>query len=288
MLFGVNLFNNESLYDYLTDFLANLRKLTWINDFSCIAEFDSEEHCLNAYYNLQVNNDENLEKSNVNDFDWKIAKGHKLNDVDINDIEIRISEINDVLKKCPKDEAVYYKYYDREEIKKRYENNSNKNHINQNNNFNQYLKNSNQNSRRFENRYIENGRFNHRNFNNFNYSDFEFVRNNRYSSRNHYNNRDRDIDKDEIFSNRNNGPQRFSKYERFDTNYNKNSRNNRDEYRKFKGKLHLGPNKEILNKNDENGEISKRSTPRRERSRSISQQKFNNNHNENNNEGLNN
>lgn len=291
MLFGVNLFNNETLYDYLTDFLTNLKKLTWINDFTCIAEFDSEEFCIKAYKELQHNananantndtndtnanaNTNNIDNSELhinNDWNWKLAKSYKLNDILVNDIEIRISETNDILKKCAKDEAVYYKYYDREEIKKRNENNNNRRNnfvyeerINNHRNLNDHS----------TYRLNSNTRFNSRNFNNSNLTKFENYSNDKFHFR-HQNNYSRfpyqqnynrfDRDRDYNF---NNGHTRTKKF--YNDNFDNYHHNNR-RYKDFSHKINKGK----LNKNEENGELSKRSSPIRERSRSNSLMKKN-------------
>lgn len=91
-------------------------------------EFDSEELCLIAFAELtKINeNSENLHNSNslANDeisytnYNWKQAKSYTVKDIIVN-IEIRVSEVGDIERKSAKTDAVFYKFYAREDIKTR-------------------------------------------------------------------------------------------------------------------------------------------------------------------------
>ena len=110
MLFGVNLMNSNDIADFLGG--QYIKKLYWLNDFTCVVEFDTEVACLTLFREFTGNHEQ--ESSDYEYFNWKVSKGHLLDNRMI-DIEMRISEEGDLLRKADKKDAIYYKYYARKE-----------------------------------------------------------------------------------------------------------------------------------------------------------------------------
>ena len=114
MIFGVELLNTEEINTNLYDFMQNIKRVRWLNDFSCLIDFDSDEACVNTYFTLTGS--EKIDSNEKSLFNWKeapkyISGGHTLCPI------VRIAEDGDTERKSDKTEAAFYKYYCREEIK---------------------------------------------------------------------------------------------------------------------------------------------------------------------------
>ena len=106
MLFGVNLMNTEDIENY---FNYKLKKIYWLNDFTCLVEFDNEESSLETYWNF-TNSNYDDSKSELENYNWKKSKNYMKMNREL-DIEIRVAEEGDVNKKSDRKESVYYKFY---------------------------------------------------------------------------------------------------------------------------------------------------------------------------------
>ena len=106
MLFGVNLMNTEDIENY---FNYKLKKIYWLNDFTCLVEFDNEESSLGTYWNF-TNSNYDDSKSELENYNWKKSKNYMKMNREL-DIEIRVAEEGDVDKKSDRKESVYYKFY---------------------------------------------------------------------------------------------------------------------------------------------------------------------------------
>ena len=106
MLFGVNLMNTEDIENY---FNYKLKKIYWLNDFTCLVEFDNEESSLGTYWNF-TNSNYDDSKSELENYNWKKSKNYMKMNREL-DIEIRVAEEGDVNKKSDRKESVYYKFY---------------------------------------------------------------------------------------------------------------------------------------------------------------------------------
>ncbi len=106
MLFGVNLMNTEDIENY---FNYKLKKIYWLNDFTCLVEFDNEESSLGTYWHF-TNSNYDDSKSELENYNWKKSKNYMKMNREL-DIEIRVAEEGDVNKKSDRKESVYYKFY---------------------------------------------------------------------------------------------------------------------------------------------------------------------------------
>ena len=106
MLFGVNLMNTEDIENY---FNYKLKKIYWLNDFTCLVEFDNEESSLGTYWHFSNSNYDDS-KSELENYNWKKSKNYMKMNREL-DIEIRVAEEGDVNKKSDRKESVYYKFY---------------------------------------------------------------------------------------------------------------------------------------------------------------------------------
>ena len=106
MLFGVNLMNTEDIENY---FNFKTKKIYWLNDFTCLAEFDNEESSLATFWNF-TNSNYDDSKSELENYNWKKSKNFMKMNREL-DIEIRVAEEGDVDKKSDRKESVYYKFY---------------------------------------------------------------------------------------------------------------------------------------------------------------------------------
>ena len=106
MLFGVNLMNTEDIENY---FNFKTKKIYWLNDFTCLAEFDNEESSLGTYWHFSNSNYDDS-KSELENYNWKKSKNFMKMNREL-DIEIRVAEEGDVDKKSDRKESVYYKFY---------------------------------------------------------------------------------------------------------------------------------------------------------------------------------
>ena len=106
MLFGVNLMNTEDIENY---FNYKTKKIYWLNDFTCLAEFDNEESSLGTFWNF-TNSNYDDSKSELENYNWKKSKNYMKMNREL-DIEIRVAEEGDVNKKSDRKESVYYKFY---------------------------------------------------------------------------------------------------------------------------------------------------------------------------------
>ena len=106
MLFGVNLMNTKDIENY---FNYKLKKIYWLNDFTCLVEFDNEESSLGTYWHFSNSNYDDS-KSELENYNWKKSKNYMKMNREL-DIEIRVAEEGDVNKKSDRKESVYYKFY---------------------------------------------------------------------------------------------------------------------------------------------------------------------------------
>ena len=106
MLFGVNLMNTEDIENY---FNYKLKKIYWLNDFTCLVEFDNEESSLETFWYFS-NSTYDKSKSELENYNWKKSKNYMKMNREL-DIEIRVAEEGDVDKKSDRKESVYYKFY---------------------------------------------------------------------------------------------------------------------------------------------------------------------------------
>lgn len=122
MLFGVNLLNTNDIINYIGG--QFVKKLYWLNDFTCIVEFDTEILAKNIYKDytscdvshLSSNNiDENPEENIdfLEKINWKASKLYE-NDGNFQvNIEMRFAEEGEESKKSDKKDAVFYRFYAR-------------------------------------------------------------------------------------------------------------------------------------------------------------------------------
>ena len=106
MLFGVNLMNTEDIENY---FNFKTKKIYWLNDFTCLVEFDNEESSLETFWYFS-NSTYDKSKSELENYNWKKSKNYMKMNREL-DIEIRVAEEGDVNKKSDRKESVYYKFY---------------------------------------------------------------------------------------------------------------------------------------------------------------------------------
>ena len=106
MLFGVNLMNTEDIENY---FNFKTKKIYWLNDFTCLVEFDNEESSLETFWYFS-NSTYDKSKSELENYNWKKSKNYMKMNREL-DIEIRVAEEGDVDKKSDRKESVYYKFY---------------------------------------------------------------------------------------------------------------------------------------------------------------------------------
>jgi hypothetical protein len=106
MLFGVNLMNTEDIENY---FNFKTKKIYWLNDFTCLVEFDNEESSLDTFWYFS-NSTYDKSKSELENYNWKKSKNFMKMNREL-DIEIRVAEEGDVDKKSDRKESVYYKFY---------------------------------------------------------------------------------------------------------------------------------------------------------------------------------
>lgn len=118
-LFGVNLLSSDDIEEYFNNANFKVKKIFWLNDFSCkfillnigVVEFDSEAIALETY---EYFTEEKIDNSSTDlkNFDWRKSKSFTINEKD-QEILIRVSEKNDLSKKSDKNEAVYYRFYNK-------------------------------------------------------------------------------------------------------------------------------------------------------------------------------
>ena len=145
MLYGVHLMNTEDIEKYLNDIEVKIKKIYWLNDFTCLVELDNEEITLNAFWKL-TGTQCDKEKDDFDNYNWKKAKTYLTMNREL-DIEIRVSVEGDLDKKSEKKESVYYKFYNKKKFNaKYYRQRGNKNRRYNNYNYN-YNKNKRERSR---------------------------------------------------------------------------------------------------------------------------------------------
>ena len=106
MLFGVTLMKTEDIENY---FNFKTKKIYWLNDFTCLVEFDNEESSLETFWYFS-NSTYDKSKSELENYNWKKSKNFMKMNREL-DIEIRVAEEGDVDKKSDRKESVYYKFY---------------------------------------------------------------------------------------------------------------------------------------------------------------------------------
>ena len=109
MLFGVNLMNTEDIETYMNNIEVKIKKIFWLNDFTCLVELDNEEITLRAFETLtglQIDKD----KSEYDNFNWKKSKTFIKMNREL-DIEVRIAVEGDVDKKSERKDSVFYRFY---------------------------------------------------------------------------------------------------------------------------------------------------------------------------------
>ena len=105
----MNLLSSDDIEDYFNQINFKIKKIYWINDFSCIVEFDNEEQALECFKiltGLEIDKD----AQDIHKFDWKVSKPFIINDT-AHEIQVRVSEVKDLDKKSGKGDSVYYKVY---------------------------------------------------------------------------------------------------------------------------------------------------------------------------------
>lgn len=135
MLFGVNLMNTEDIETYMNNIEVKIKKIFWLNDFTCLVELDNEDITLKAFEALtssQIDKD----KSDYDNYNWKKSKTFVKMNREL-DIEVRIAIEGDVDKKSERKDSVYYRFYSnnphRNERRGRYNNRGRKNKYNNKN-----------------------------------------------------------------------------------------------------------------------------------------------------------
>jgi len=115
--------NTEDINLYLTDYIIGIRKTKWLNDYTSIIEFDSDDLCLKAFKELtsveenpELNESLEKESNPFVEYNWKKARSYTLENREI-EIQMRIAEEGDLDRKSSTKDAIFYKYYKREEIK---------------------------------------------------------------------------------------------------------------------------------------------------------------------------
>ena len=109
MLFGVNLMNTEDIETYMNNIEVKIKKIFWLNDFTCLVELDNEEITLRAFETLtgfQIDKD----KSEIDNYNWKKSKTFVKMNREL-DIEVRIAVEGDVDKKSERKDSVFYRFY---------------------------------------------------------------------------------------------------------------------------------------------------------------------------------
>ena len=105
MLFGVNLMNTEDIETYMNNIEVKIKKIFWLNDFTCLVELDNEETTLRAFETLtgfQIDKD----KSEIDNYNWKKSKTFVKMNREL-DIEVRIAVEGDVDKKSERKDSVF-------------------------------------------------------------------------------------------------------------------------------------------------------------------------------------
>lgn len=118
MLYGVHLMNTEDIEKYLNEIEVKIKKIYWLNDFTCLVELDNEEISLNAFWKL-TGTQCDKEKDDFDNYNWKKAKTYLTMNREL-DIEIRVSVEGDLNKKSEKKESVYYKFYNKKKFNAKY------------------------------------------------------------------------------------------------------------------------------------------------------------------------
>lgn len=115
MLFGVNLLNTNDIMNYIGG--QFVKKLYWLNDFTCIVEFDTEILAKNVYKDYTSCDVSHLNSNdideNTEEINWKASKLYE-NDGNFQvNIEMRFAEEGEESKKSDKKDAVFYRFYAR-------------------------------------------------------------------------------------------------------------------------------------------------------------------------------
>jgi len=141
MLFGIELMNTEDIESYFNNINKSIKKIYWLNDFTCLVEFDNELICLEAY-SLLTHYEIDKNKSDIENFNWRKSLNYMIMNREL-DIEVRIAVEGDINKKSEKNEGVYYKFYNKKLYNKYYKNNREYNnykykHYNYHNKYRKY------------------------------------------------------------------------------------------------------------------------------------------------------
>jgi hypothetical protein len=152
MLFGIELMNTEDIESYFDNINKSIKKIYWLNDFTCLVEFDNELICLEAY-SLLTHYEIDKNKSDIENFNWRKSLNYMVKNREL-EIEVRIAVEGDVNKKSDKKEGVYYKFYNKKIYNNNYYNNRQyKNYKYKNYNYrNKYRKYNNKNNFKYRER----------------------------------------------------------------------------------------------------------------------------------------
>ena len=152
MLFGIELMNTEDIESYFDNINKSIKKIFWLNDFTCLVEFDNELICLEAY-SLLTHYEIDKNKSDIENFNWRKSLNYMVKNREL-EIEVRIAVEGDVNKKSDKKEGVYYKFYNKKIYNNNYYNNRQyKNYKYKNYNYrNKYRKYNNKNNFKYRER----------------------------------------------------------------------------------------------------------------------------------------
>ena len=82
--------STDDISDYFNQNNFKIKKIFWLNDYSCIIEFDDESIALEAYQKFTGFNLNNDHSENEN-YDWKPSLPFKIQD-DLQELSIRICE----------------------------------------------------------------------------------------------------------------------------------------------------------------------------------------------------
>lgn len=125
MMYGVNLMSTNDIEVYFNRYEFKIKKIFWLNDFSCIVEFDNESKALEAFWKM-TKQEYDGNKNEKENYDWKPAEKEILFNFEM-DIELRIADNEDMNRKSKKNESVYYRFYNRNNYNtKQYQNRQNK------------------------------------------------------------------------------------------------------------------------------------------------------------------
>ena len=133
MFYGVNLMNTNDVEEYLSVYGYKLKKIFWLNDFTCVVQFDNDAIAKEAFWKL-TESEFDSNKSEFDNYNWKNAKTFMVMNREL-DIEVRFAQEGDNEKKATRKESVFYRFYNRKEHKS--------NNNNHNRNYNYYGKNRN-------------------------------------------------------------------------------------------------------------------------------------------------